>query len=83
MTGFQSKKIAASDKLKEIYEDPRHALLSEISRVLDSSRVWGGQGWVYHPIHPFKYLPLREKIDQELRTIAMEHGYYDNDGEFL
>ena len=65
------------EKLKELYADPRHEILSEALRVLDSSKMWSGQGWTYHPIHPFKYLPLMEKVRAELVTLAMEHGIYE------
>jgi len=62
------------DKLTKLYEDPRHAILSEMARVLDGSRVWGGMEWVYHPIHPVKYLPLREKVSKEIAKLAGEYG---------
>ena len=62
------------DNLTKLYNDPRHAILAEMSKLLDSSRIWGGQEWVYHPIHPVKYLPLREKIKIELDRLASEYG---------
>ena len=62
------------DKLKELYSDPRHAILAEMSKVLDSSKMWSGMGWQYHPIHPVKYLPLKEKVAEELNKLAKEYG---------
>ena len=35
--------------------------LNNISYGLEQSRIWGGMEWTYHPIHPFKYLPMRDK----------------------
>ena len=62
------------DKLKQLYSDPRHEILAEMVRVLDGSRVWGGMEWVYHPIHPVKYLPLKDKVHEELDKLAKEYG---------
>jgi hypothetical protein len=62
------------DKLKQLYLDPRHAILSDMARVLDGSRIWGGMEWMYHPIHPVKYLPLREKVSAEIDKLAKEYG---------
>ncbi len=80
MSGKQANKdtgMIDMEKLKELYRDPRHEILSEMARLLDSSRIWGGMEYVYHPIHPVKYLPLRNKVAEELRTLAMEHGIYE------
>lgn len=62
------------DKLKQLYQDPRHEILSEMSKLLDSSRMWGGMGWNYSPIHPVKYLPLRDKVKAEIDKLAKEYG---------
>jgi hypothetical protein len=35
--------------------------LSDIAYGLESARIWGGMNWAYNPLHPFKYLPLRDK----------------------
>jgi hypothetical protein len=35
--------------------------LEEIAYGLESARIWGGMEWAYNPLHPFKYLPLRDK----------------------
>ena len=62
------------DKLKELYADPRHEILAEMSKLLEGSRIWGGMEWVYHPISPSKYLPLKEKVHKELELLAKEYG---------
>ena len=35
--------------------------LSDIAYGLESARIWGGMNWAYNPLHPHKYLPLRDK----------------------
>lgn len=35
--------------------------LEEIAYGLESARVWGGMEFSYNPLHPYKYLPLRDK----------------------
>ena len=35
--------------------------LEEIASGLESARIWGGMDWSYNPLHPYKYLPLRDK----------------------
>lgn len=35
--------------------------LSDVAYGLEGSRIWGGMDWTYNPLHPFKYLPLRDK----------------------
>ena len=65
------------EQLSALYADPRHELLSEITKVLESSRIWAGMEYTYHPLHPTKYLPLLAKVKEELRTLAYEHGCYD------
>ena len=35
--------------------------LADIAYGLEGSRIWGGMEWSYAPLHPFKYLPLRDK----------------------
>ena len=62
------------DQLKQLYKDPRHEILSEMAKLLDSSRVWSGMGWQYHAILPVKYLPLREKVTIEIDKLAKEYG---------
>ena len=62
--------------------------LIKIQYALESSRVWGGMDWAYHPIHPFKYLPLRDKAEEQIEALrqALEQpeqepvGYVTNSG---
>ena len=35
-------------------------VLIDIAYGLEGSRIWGGMEWTYNPLHPFKYLPLRD-----------------------
>ena len=53
----------AAAELRRLHEENK-ALLSALSDVaygLESARIWGGMEWAYNPLHPFKYLPLRDK----------------------
>ena len=59
--------------LKELYKDKNHAILSEVLRVLESSRIWNGQGWTYHPIHPVKYEALIGKVRTELDRVIDQY----------
>ena len=58
----------------ELYKDPRHGILSEVLRVLDSQRIWSGMEFAYHPLSPTVYRPLRDKVSLELNKIAKEYG---------
>lgn len=69
-----SGSITDMDKLKQLYQDPRHDILSEMSKLLDSARIWNGKEWSYSYLHPYKYLPLREKVSKELDKLASEYG---------
>ena len=62
------------DKLKDLYADPRHAILSEVIRVLDSQKVWNGQSYTYYPLRPELYRPLADKVSAEIDKIALEYG---------
>jgi hypothetical protein len=62
------------NKLMELYKDPRHGILSEVLRVLDSQRIWAGMEYTYHPLSPRVYRPLRDKVSIELDKIAKEYG---------
>lgn len=50
---------------REIWDAMLQAL-SDIKYGLEGSRIWGGMNWTYHPMHPVKYLPLRDKAEQAL-----------------
>ena len=59
--------------LDKLYADPRYSLIVEMLTVLDSSRIWGGTGYVYHPISPVKYLPLKERLELEMEALSKEY----------
>lgn len=54
---------AIAAELRRLHEANKELLeaLKEIAYRLESARIWGGMGWDYCPLHPFKYLPLRDK----------------------
>ena len=54
---IRAERIAALEALNaELRQE-----LSDITHGLESARIWGGTEWAYNPLHPFKYLPLRDK----------------------
>lgn len=61
-------------KVQKMWADPRFQVLADVSKLLDGSRVWGGMEWTYQPIHPFKYLPVREQVRQALDDLYAEYG---------
>ena len=58
----------------ELWADPRFQILAKVDALLNSSRIWGGQEWVYHPIHPVKYRPVAEQVRQALDALQLEYG---------
>ena len=62
------------DSLIKMWADPRFEILAEVDRLLNSSRVWAGMEYTYHPIHPFKYLPVKAKVRQTLDDLKKEYG---------
>ena len=52
--------------------------LVDISYGLEGARIWGGMVWTYNPLHPFKYLPLRDKARA---AIARAESTYKAEGE--
>jgi hypothetical protein len=63
-----------NEKVKAMWADPRFQILSDMDRLLDGSKIWGGQEWIYHPIQPAKYRPMAERIRSELRNLYTEYG---------
>ena len=53
----------AAAELRRLHEENKALLsvLSDVAYGLESARIWGGMDWSYNPLHPFKYLPLRDK----------------------
>ena len=62
------------DNQIKLWEDPRFQILAQVDALLNGSRIWGGQDWVYHPIHPFKYLPVKDQVRQALDDVIKEYG---------
>ena len=60
--------------LVKMWEDPRFQLYADMIQLLEGSRIWGGQDWTYHPIHPFKYLPIKERVRAALDAVKAEYG---------
>lgn len=63
-----------NENTKKMWADPRFQLLADLDRLLDSSKIWGGMEWVYHPIHPAKYRPMAERVRAELGKLYTEYG---------
>ena len=65
--------IVEDNKFK-LWADPRFQILVEVDRLLSGSRIWAGFEYEYHPIHPVKYRPVRDKLNQALADIRREYG---------
>jgi len=65
--------IVPDNKFK-MWADPRFQILAEVDKLLNGSKIWGGMEWNYSPIHPFKYLPVAEKVRNALNELAAEYG---------
>ncbi len=63
-----------NDQMEKMWTDPRFQLLADLDRLFESSKVWGGMEWVYHPLHPVKYRPMAERIRAELGKLYEEYG---------
>ena len=63
-----------NEKIKAMWADPRFKLLADLDRLLDGNKIWGGQEWVYHPIHPAKYRPMAERVRAEIGKLYQEYG---------
>ena len=63
-----------SDNKFKFWADPRFEILAEMDKLLNGSKIWGGQEWVYHPIHPVKYQPVAEKIRLAMDALKAEYG---------
>jgi hypothetical protein len=61
-------------QVEKMWQDPRFQLLADLDRLLDSSKIWSGQEWEYHPIHPVKYRPMAERVRAELGRLYAEYG---------
>lgn len=55
-------------------DDSTFELLIDVYKMLESNKVWGGQDWSYHPIHPIRYLPVKDKVREALDAWHNQHG---------
>ena len=62
------------EEIKLMWSDPRFQVLANVLKLLEGDRIWGGQDWVYNPIHPFKYLPVRDQVRKALDAVKAEYG---------
>ena len=62
------------EQVENMRADPRFQILSDIHRLLDSNKVWGGMEWVYYPILPEKYRPMSERVRAEIGKLYAEYG---------
>ena len=60
--------------IQQYQADPRFQLLVDMDRLLTGDRIWGGMDWSYNPIHPFKYRPMAERVQQALDDLKQEYG---------
>lgn len=63
-----------NEQVKKMQADPMFQLLVDIDKMLSGSRVWGGMDWTYQPIHPFKYLPVKDKVREALDNMYTQYG---------
>ena len=63
-----------NEQVKKMQADPMFQLLVDIDKMLTGSRVWGGMDWTYHPIHPVKYLPVKDKVREALDDMYKQYG---------
>ena len=57
-----------------MWADTRFQVYVDVLHLLESDRIWGGMDWVYHPIHPTKYLSVRDKVRKALDNVKAEYG---------
>ena len=62
------------EAVKKMWADPRFQLYSDLIKVLEGSRIWGGMDWSYSPIHPVKYLPVKDQVRTAMDELMVEYG---------
>ena len=62
------------EEIKLIWADPRFQVYATVLHLLESDRIWGGIDWHYNPIHPTKYLSVRDKVRKALDKVKAEYG---------
>jgi len=55
-------------EVREALKVAREALV-DVKYGLEGARIWGGMDWTYNPLHPVKYLPLRDKTESAIARI--------------
>jgi hypothetical protein len=63
-----------NEQVQKMWADPRFQVLADVVKLLEGSRIWGGMDWTYHPIHPVKYLPVRDQVRKALDDLYVEYG---------
>jgi len=63
-----------NEQVKKMWADPRFQLLADMDRLLTGDRIWAGMEWQYNPIHPVKYRPMAERVQQALDDLKTEYG---------
>jgi hypothetical protein len=63
-----------NEQVQKMWADPRFQVLADVVKLLEGSRIWGGMDWSYHPIHPVKYLPVRDQVRKALDDLYVEYG---------
>lgn len=67
-------KLNIDEQVKKLWADPRFKILADVDRLLEGSKIWGGMEWTYNPIHPVKYLPVKERVRKALDELKTEYG---------
>lgn len=62
------------DNIVNMWADPRFQVLADVLKLLEGSRIWGGMEWTYHPIHPVKYLSVKDQVRKALDDLYAEYG---------
>lgn len=63
-----------NERIKELWNDPRFQILSDIEKLLNGDKIWGGMEYTYLPIHPVKYRPVAKKVREALDALFKEYG---------
>ena len=61
------------EEIKLMRADPRFQVYANVLKLLEGSRIWGGQDWHYNPIHPAKYLSVRDQVRKALDDVKAEY----------
>ena len=62
------------EEIKLMWADPRFQVYADVLKLLEGSMTWDGQDWHYNPIHPSKYLSVRDKVSKALDNVKAEYG---------